>query len=228
MQFREEERRVKAQPDPIAPPPNPLRPKINMYIRPALDRDVPAITKIYNWYAENTVCVPEQDHIAQQTMRERLREAESVRLPFLVAVAKANARNRYARGGTPSLENDTVIGFAQATELGNGRSAYFWTAEIEVYVDKGYYTKGTGKNLLDRLLFCLDASSEYKVSGGCDWHGGEDWEYGSRRKLGQVICHVPYATQDLARIAWVGGLLERFQFEKVGDMKDIGVKYGQG
>ena len=222
---RQAERDGKNQVDPIAPPPNPLRPRINMFIRPANENDVPQLTKIYNYYAEHTVLAPENEGIAQRTMAARLRSMEEARLPFLVAVAKASNPNRKARDDSPFLNHDAIIGFAAAEEMGPQNNMWGFTVDIEVYIDNRYYSKGAGKNLLDRLLFCLDPN--YQVTAGCEWYGGEEWEYGSRRRVANILCHVPYASQDLARIAWVGGLLERFQFEKCGDMKDIGIKFGQ-
>lgn len=210
----------------IQPPPNPNRPKINMFIR-CVDlqghSDIRQIVDIYNHYINNSVSVQETEQMSSHQMRHRLTDILDCRMPVIVAVEKKSSKVRFA--GEHSVPGETIIGFAYVDELGAQHTMNQFSGDLEVYVAPSYETKGVGKNLLDRALFCLD--SNYDLKGGCEWNGGEDWHHGGgRRLLRNVLCHMPYATEDKNRLAWVGGFLERFGFEKVGDLPNTGVKLG--
>jgi L-amino acid N-acyltransferase YncA len=94
-------------------------------------------------------------------------------------------------------EQGKVLGYAYATKW-KERSAYRHSAESTVYLHPSSTGKGTGSALLEQLLAQLRARQIHSVLGGV-------------------------ALPNPASVA----LLEKFGFQKVGHLKEVGFKFGK-
>ena len=104
-----------------------------LMIRPAGLGDAEQIVRIYNYYIENTVITFEEEKISTDEMRGRIEEYTRD-YPWFV------------------YEKDhEVIGYAYAAKW-RSRSAYRYSAETTVYVDKDFCGKGTGTALYEKLI----------------------------------------------------------------------------
>lgn len=100
-----------------------------MVIRKVCKDDVVQCLAIYNYYIENTCITFEEKPLTYKQFERRVvRIAE--RYPFFVAV-----------------EKDKVLGYAYLDAF-NDRSAYRYTADLSIYVDKDFLHNGTGSRLL--------------------------------------------------------------------------------
>lgn len=102
-------------------------------IRKAKPADAAAICEIYNYYVENTVISFEENPVCKNEMEGRIRNI-SAKYPYLVR------------------EEDGVInGFVYASHW-RDRSAYRYSAELSVYVRKGFLGMGIGWELMEKVL----------------------------------------------------------------------------
>ena len=84
------ERKMRAQEkvrnlSPAAPPPERIKPGLNLYVRSAKPTDIPRIREIYNHYVDFTVCTPETTRRTDEDIRQRYDDVLKKKLPFLVA-----------------------------------------------------------------------------------------------------------------------------------------------
>lgn len=205
---------------------NAIKIGINLFVRSARLEDVPRIREIYNYYIDNSVVAPETVRRTDRDMRSRLADVRQNRLPFLVACepgGKVLARRKKDKGEEIILP-DRVVGFALADDYNDFQGMYRFTAEVEVFTDKDKYMKGIAKCLLDKLMSLLDPM--YVAKGGYDVVG-DDLQDGPQRRISNVIVNVPY-DPNTPRLAWMEqNLLKWMGFEKVGDLKGIGLKEGK-
>ena len=110
-----------------------------------------------------------------------------------------------------------------ADDYNDMQGIYRFTAEIEVYVDKEYYMKGVAKCLLDKLIGMLDP--EYIEKGGYEVVGDDLDGSGPSRRISNIIVNLPYDTGKTERLEWMEKWMGNWLgFEKVGDLKGIGLK----
>lgn len=148
-------------------------------IREALTEDVSDICKIYNPYILETTHTFEEVPVTEAIMLERMNKC-------------------IKRGHWFVYELDSkVIGYAYATEW-KARSAYRFTVETSVYIDKGHVGKGIGRQLYTRLIEKLKSDDIHAIIGGI-------------------------ALPNPASIA----LHESLGFDKVAHYKEIGFKKGR-
>jgi phosphinothricin acetyltransferase len=148
-------------------------------IRLATPSDAEAIAAIYNYYVLNTTVTFEEQALSPEQMAERLRAVAASQLPWLV------------------LEQDgRIAGYAYASRW-KTRSAYRFTAESSVYVDRERVGQGLGKALYRELLPRLRQSG-FHSAVGC---------------LG---------LPNPASVA----LHEKCGFQKVAHFKEVGFKFG--
>jgi L-amino acid N-acyltransferase YncA len=148
-------------------------------IRKVKDIDAEQICNIYNYYIKNTTITFEEVALSEAEMLARI-EKISLKYPFLVYE-----------------ENNTVIGYAYATEW-RVREAYRNSVEITVYLKDGYGGKGIGKQLYTELFKQLREKKFHAVIGGI-------------------------ALPNPASIA----LHEKFGMQKVAHFKEVGYKFNQ-
>jgi L-amino acid N-acyltransferase YncA len=102
-------------------------------IRPAEERDLAAVQRIYAHYVERTQATFEERAPDVDELRRRVAAVRERGLPYLVATA------------------DAVLGYGYCTAY-RTRAAYRRTVEDSVYVAPEARGRGIGRALLERLL----------------------------------------------------------------------------
>ena len=103
-----------------------------MLVRQLRKEDISQCLKIYNYYIENTCFTFEEQKLLLSEFEERA-ERISARYPFLVAT-----------------EGEYVVGYAYLDTFCE-RSAYRYTADLSVYVEKDFRQHGIGTRLLQAV-----------------------------------------------------------------------------
>jgi len=120
----------------------------NPVMRPATLADAEAIARIYNYYIQNSVITFEEEPLSVQDMAARLTETRGLSLPWLVA------------------ETDgAVVGYAYARKW-RPRSAYRFSVETTIYLERGHEGRGIGKMLYSQLLPILRERGMHVAIGG--------------------------------------------------------------
>ena len=102
-------------------------------IRDVDERDLPAITAIYNHYIVNTTVSFEEEVVGADVMRERVEKVAGAGLPWLV------------------IEENDVLGYAYASHW-SPRPAYRHTVEVTVYLDPAATGRGLGTRIYQALF----------------------------------------------------------------------------
>lgn len=159
------------------PEPNPFCPTVDMYVRPATTKDLAGIAKIYNYYVNNSIIPEDQKDVTEQDMKFLLHSCKENDLPFIVAVKGKLPSSTDAQGRKLNKvvvpQHETILGFTfvqiQAFGFGsantfNGRSRM--NANLHLYVHNEFLKQGVGRNLLDRLLLCMDHAHAFNDGAG--------------------------------------------------------------
>lgn len=117
-------------------------------IRAASAADAETIAEIYNYYVTNTVVTFEEEPVSPAEMARRIKEVTSASLPWLVAELQGR-----------------VLGYAYASKW-KGRSAYRFSVESTVYLDRSHVGLGLGSRLYGELLPILADGGMHIVIGG--------------------------------------------------------------
>lgn len=96
--------------------------------------DASSLEKIYNYYVEHSIATFEERVIPSKTMMMRIVRLRSDNYPFVVFV-----------------EDEKILGYAYVSEW-NVRTAYRYTSEVSVYVDKDHTGKGIGEKMLREVV----------------------------------------------------------------------------
>jgi phosphinothricin acetyltransferase len=107
-------------------------------------RDAEAICNIYNYYVENTAVTFEEVPVTSDEMRTRIKK-----------VLQTNNWIVYEIEGK-------VVGYAYATEW-RTRSAYRFSVECTVYLDKNYRSKNIGTQLYIDLIELLKKKGRHTI-----------------------------------------------------------------
>jgi len=148
-------------------------------IRPATKKDLSAITEIYNDAVSNTTAT---FHIEPKSIREQEKWFDKHTGKYTVIVA---------------VENDVVLGWASLSSWSD-RCAYSNTADVAVYIKKGFRGKGIGKKLVKELI-----------------------EKGSKNGLHTAIAKI--CSENEVSLNMFGKL----GFKHIGTMKEVGFKFGK-
>ena len=148
-------------------------------IRPVTLKDAPQICQIYNYYIKETIITFEEDPIDSVEMKKRIKEVSAVH-PWIVYE-----------------EDDVVIGYAYA-HTWRSRSAFRYSLESTVYLDREAKGKGIGSLLYARLLEILREQGIHMVIGVI-----------SLPNEGSVKLH------------------EKLGFKKVAHYREVGLKFGK-
>jgi len=140
--------------------------------------DSAAIAEIYNHYIRHTVVTFEELEITTAEMLERINTVSSASLPWMVAEVDGQ-----------------VIGYAYAGRFHN-RSAYRFTVETTVYLEKSAGGKGIGTKLYESLLHQLRQQNFHSAIG--------------------IIALPNEASVKLH---------EKFNFKKIGHFSEVGYKF---
>ncbi|HWP60612.1 MAG TPA: GNAT family N-acetyltransferase [Candidatus Acidoferrales bacterium] len=150
-------------------------------VREATEADMPAVHRIYSYHVLHGFGSFEEEPPSVAELKRRRREVLRRGLPYLVAEL-----------------NGTVVGYSYGT-LFRTRSAYRYTVEDSVYVDRDFGGRGIGRALLQALIARCEA--------------------GPWRQMVAVIGD----SRNLASI----GLHESLGFRVVGTLKSVGFKHGR-
>jgi phosphinothricin acetyltransferase len=121
---------------------------IDAIVRHVTIADSEAIARIYNHYVQNTVITFEEEPVSAQDMATRIAETQSLTLPWLVAEV-----------------DGAIVGYAYGRKW-RPRSAYRYSAETTIYLERGYEGRGIGKTLYSGLLPLLRARGIHVAIGG--------------------------------------------------------------
>jgi L-amino acid N-acyltransferase YncA len=152
---------------------------MNVQIRKVTLNDVERIKEIYNHYIVNTVHTFEAAILTDEQVAQRINKYQP-NYPWYVAES-----------------DNTVIGYAYASEFIE-RTAYKFTSEVTIFIDKNYTKGGAGKKLLAQLV--KDMST-----------------------LGYTALISIIAVPNPASVK----LHKAFGFENVGHLKKVGYKLGK-
>jgi L-amino acid N-acyltransferase YncA len=114
-------------------------------VRPAEERDLAAVQRIYAYYVERTQASFEERAPDVDELRARLLAVRERGLPYLVAE-----------------EDGAVVGYGYCTAY-RGRAAYRRTVEDSVYLEPGARGRGVGRGLLEALLAACAAAGVREV-----------------------------------------------------------------
>ena len=114
-------------------------------IRPSLDSDLPAITRIYGHHVLHGTGTFETTPPSEADMTARRADVLGKGLPWLVVE-----------------EGDQILGFAYANWF-KPRPAYRFSCEDSIYMAPEAAGKGLGRALLAELMACLERAGVRKV-----------------------------------------------------------------
>ena len=121
---------------------------MNVAVRSALAADAETIARIYNYYVQNTVITFEEEPVSAQAMATRVAEVQNASLPWLVAEL-----------------DGVVVGYAYASKW-KVRSAYRYSVETTIYLERGCEGQGLGTRLYSDLLSTCRARGIHVAIGG--------------------------------------------------------------
>lgn len=106
-----------------APIINEHSPQINIFLRPAEERDLPQVKDILNHYIANTIWCPEMEARTKADVKGRWEDVEAAKLPFLVAVDRSSKGNRTRTPNTIGIR-EHVVGFGYADDYNDMGGMY--------------------------------------------------------------------------------------------------------
>ena len=231
---------------------NPFAPKVDIFIRPAKQSDLAKIRDIYNYYVANTVHASEMQVTDIKEWEYRYGEAEKAYLPFLVAVLRnpksgvsnLNEKNRkrgrkqgeanpYSRNYVEKyhFQEEKIVGFSLAERFGLANTGFDHTVELQLFVDHKYTHNGISKNLMDRMLPCLDPN--YKSHSGTDLiiergDNRRQYEWGGKAYVKKVVTTLFYSCEHEAEFKWKKENLEaNYGFHQASFMHRIAEKFNK-
>jgi phosphinothricin acetyltransferase len=148
-------------------------------IRNYQNKDLEAVTKIFNYYVENHTCTFQLKPFTLDEIRYKADAIQKI-YPFLVL-----------------QENNEVIGFAYGSRW-RAKEAYDLSVETTIYLKPGLNGHGLGSQLYSQLIESLKTKGFHLLIGG-------------------LTLPNPASIR----------LHEKLGFEKVGEFKDAGKKFGQ-
>ncbi|WP_119273057.1 GNAT family N-acetyltransferase [Taklimakanibacter deserti] len=158
-----------------------MQPSLSFSLRPATEADMPGVQRIYGDHVATGLASFEEAPPSVDDMRARFRSLKSGAFPYIVAERKAE-----------------IVGYAYAGPY-RTRSAYRFTIENSVYVDRHAAGEGIGRALLSQLI--------------------QDCEKGPWRQMIAIIGN----SGNRASIA----LHESLGFHMVGTLREVGFKHEQ-
>ena len=156
-----------------------MQPSITFSIRPAAEADIAGVQRIYGDHVTHGLASFEETPPSVDDMLVRFRALKSQSFPYIVAERKAE-----------------IVGYAYAGPY-RTRSAYRFTIENSVYVDRRAAGEGIGRALLSRLI--------------------QDCEKGPWRQMIAIIGN----SDNRASIA----LHQSLGFRMVGTLREVGFKH---
>ena len=131
----EEEYNPRRQLPPHLRPAPPEEPAFSFTIRDAVERDVPDMLEIYNYYVANSTVTFDEDALTLKEMRSKFRHQRDAGYPWVVAES-------------PSGQ---VLGYANVSPW-KPKAAYRYTVEDSIYLGPASTGKGLGTALMTELI----------------------------------------------------------------------------
>ncbi|PVH86986.1 hypothetical protein DL98DRAFT_510431 [Cadophora sp. DSE1049] len=194
-----------------------------MYMRPAEEKDAANIVDIYNWYISNSTIPEDQEPITEEDGKWLINQAKDDKLPFLVAIKGRQPTDVDAQGRCspkimlPACEQ--VIGFCFPERFNYGYAGRVArsraTVNLQLYVHNEYTRKGVGRNLLDRLIHCLNPGYAYKNAAA--WINPSNHKLYETEGAGlfhQLLFQIPVEHKNDPNIAWLTKFLLKFLFKE--------------
>ncbi|KAM3070314.1 hypothetical protein ACMFMG_010146 [Clarireedia jacksonii] len=211
------------------PEPNPFRPKIDTYLRPAIESDIAHILQIYNHYINHSHIPEDQDPLTEEDITFLIKNAKEEKLPVIVAVkGRVPLQSPYTKSKMKLPQYEHIIGFAFSDVRGygisgksNGRSRY--TTNMHVYVHHKFVRKGVGRSLMDRLLQIM--SRAWAARGGYDWLNPDlnpIYETDGARRCHQIVIELPVLGKNDPNYPWIKEFLQKFWFMEESRLKGVG------
>lgn len=173
-------------------------------IRPAVESDIEATTRIINHYILNTTANFAEDLVSLDNNLSSFRKYNiDGGLPYLVAE-----------------QDGETQGYIKLSPFRPGTGGGYWpSTELSLFVDPTRTSSGIGTLLLNKLLHIIQHPDSYDHT----WLGEK--RRGEHRVRSVISCmgcnpNAPDGGEGLARY------YERFGFERVGRLKGIAVKFG--
>lgn len=119
-----------------------------IHIAPIALEDAPSLAAIYNYYVEHTTVSFEEAPISESELLVRAEAVKNAGLPWLVA----------------KVDNQ-ISGYAYASPW-RTRSAYRFSVEVSVYVERDSRGKGLGFALYKALFAALESKGVHAIVAG--------------------------------------------------------------
>ncbi|TAQ87575.1 hypothetical protein B7494_g4109 [Chlorociboria aeruginascens] len=166
------------------PEPNPFAPNIDIYLRPATEKDAKGIAEVYNYYVNYSDVPEDQVSVVDEDIRQLILIAKDEKLPFIVAIkgripaqknTTKNSGDQAKKFILPQFESVAGFAFAESRNYGftgkrTGRNRF--TVALHLYTHHQLLGNGIGRCLLDCLLQTLSGS--YGGNGGYEWNNTEN------------------------------------------------------
>ena len=212
------------------PPPNLYVPKINMYLRPATEKDMQQVSDIYNHHVNNgpvatdVISTTRDDWVA----RWRLTEGQQ-HLPFVIAVCKSKRTSSTSRQKHRhnALPEENIVGFSWAEDYLGMNTTYGGTVELHTYVHPGHLRMGIGKNLVDIILEAVDCGHSFH--NGCEFktEDTESFRMGGIRRPECILINIPFYPDKEEALIWQKEWLwTHLYFDQVATIPALGKKNG--
>lgn len=209
---------------------NPFDPRLYMYMRPARATDFDLIAELYNWWGRHTIHAPHSSPVSQEYFASVFETCKVQNLPFLVACSwNDKIKNRRRKVAGPKVHRERIIGFAFAKRF-RDEEVFKHTVEVSVYVDHDCLRLGIGKNLMDRMLPCLDRSYKSHIATEffLEDQSSANFERGglnSTRKIIVSVYHVSETAQEKEELLWKKGALAKFGFQPYANFYNVASKH---
>ena len=204
--------------------PNQYAPKANIYLRPAEHKDMRQCANIYNYYVQETDSAPEFKPVDELHWRDRLQEAHDEGNPFIVAIHMGQKRENNVQN-IRRKKQETVVGFAAATDYGLQQTCYRFTKEMDLWVHKDHVRQGIGRTMLDRMLAALDPG--YNLLECVPFLGDyalDRWVGGGHCITKAIVINILHSDAEKADVEWKKKWLsgDRINFQHTGSLPRIG------
>lgn len=200
---------------------HPHAPKAKIYLRKAAPADLHACLAIYNHYVDASVVAGELQHHPAGYFDFRFEDVNHLQLPWIVAVAQHKVR----KPSPKPTSGDKIVGYALAEDHSDPGDAWRFTVEMQLFVHPDYLRLGIGRTLMDRLVCLLDP--KYSSRGGYRFME-ERVDWGELpRAISKILCLIPYPSNNHTEIDWKKRWLSSWDFVEVGNLRQVGVKFGK-
>jgi len=180
-------------------------------LRPATAADMAGVFEIHKHYTLKTVTTFKVDVTSEAEHLDKLKMVQSQHLPYVVAILPSSFE-----GGCEV--RDCVIGYTYCSNFRGDKAGYLHTVELSLFCHPDHLYQGVGTLLLNKVLEVMKAPDKNKewIEGGMP--RSED------SAVRQIIACM--AIDETGKHDGYGLKMwyEKFGFEEVGHLKNVGYK----